>query len=299
MSKEDFKLRYYITPSNLASYFGCGFNSPEEQFAIDTGEVPVVFDDDSIERMELGNYLEDPAIEFFQNQIFKTPITDRNTELKTGYDGKIKYKIDGMMDFKGERVIFENKISNAKSYKFTENLGYIIQIHAYMLCEGVNGAILAGLYQGRPIWKYIPRDEELIEDLKTMVDFLYNSLSGVVDFYEDFPVDLLEKYGKTKIYEPIENLSRITVEYLHELAKLNDDKKDLDKKIRDFKKAHENDFDISEGFYEDDVVSLRVSKWQKKGGFNVDKFANDNPHIDLLGYYDDDTEMSRTVLKLK
>lgn len=296
---EDFKLRYYVTPSNLASYFGCGFNSPEEQFSIDTGETAATFDDDSIARMSLGNHLEDAVIEYFQNDVFQTPITDRNTELKTGYDGKVKYKIDGMMEYKGEKVIFENKISNSQSYKFTENLGYEIQVQTYMLCEGLNGAILAGLYQGKPIWRFIERNEEMIEDIKVMIDFLIDSLSGVVDFYADFPVDLLEKYGKTKIYEPIDNLSAITIEYLHKLAELNEKKKEIDKEIRDLKKLHENDFEISEGVYEDDVVSLRVSKWYKKGGFDLDKFKNENPYIDISPYFEEDKEMSRTVLKLK
>ena len=228
MSNE-IKQRYYITPSSLASYFGCGFNSPEEQFAIDSGEEAAVFDDDSQKRMKLGSLLEDAVIQYFEEEVFKTPITDRNEEIKIGYGGKIKYAIDGklMLD---KPTGFENKVSNSESYKFTEHKGYHMQVQAYMLCEDLEQFVLAGLYKGKPVHKMIYRDEDMINDIKRMTEFVVDALQGLVDFYEDFPVDLLEKHGKTKLYEPITDLSKATVEYLHELAELNAQKSELEKK---------------------------------------------------------------------
>lgn len=294
----EIKQRYYITPSSLASYFGCGFNSPEEQFAIDSGEEAAVFDDESQRRMKLGTLLEDAVIQYFEEEVFKTPITDRNEEIKIGYGGKIKYAIDGklMLD---KPTGFENKVSNSESYKFTEHKGYHIQVQAYMLCEDLEQFVLAGLYKGKPVHKMIYRDEDMINDIKRMTEFVVDALQGLVDFYEDFPVDLLEKHGKTKLYEPITDLSKATVEYLHELAELNAQKSELEKKIKELKARHEDDFELSEGVYEDDKVSVRVSKWIKKGGFSVDEFMNANPHFDLTPYYEEDKEMSRTVIKLK
>lgn len=295
----ELKTRYYITPSSLASYFGCGFNSPEDQFLIDSGEIAAEFDDESKLRMALGNILEDPVIDYFQDVVFKLPITDRNTDTKWGFGGKIRYKIDGIMHQEDKKVIFENKISNSKSYKFTENKGYHIQVQSYMLCEGLDEAILAGLYQGKPIWKRIPRDEELINDIKEMTDFVVNALTGLVDFYTDFPVHLIEKHGYQKIYEPITDLSEGTKEYLHELAKLNAKKSEVEKEIKNLKMRHENDFDISSGTYEDDVVKLTISSWKQKGSLDVDLLRESHPEIDLDKYYGPESERSRVIVKLK
>lgn len=295
----ELKQRYYITPSSLASYFGCGFNSPEEQFLIDSGQQAAEFDDDAQLRMALGNKLEDAVIEYFQDVVFKAPITNRNTETKWGYDDKIRYKIDGILHEDGKKVIFENKISNSKSYRFTDNKGYHIQVQTYMLCEGLDEAVLAGLYQGRPIWTRIKRDEELIEDIKRMTDFVYHALNGLTDFYEDYPNDLIEKYGDIKIYEPITNLSDETKSYLHELARLNAKKSEIEKEIKTLKDAHEQDYDITSGTYEDDVIKLTISSWKQRGSFDVDLLREEHPDLDIDKYYGPETERSRVMVKLK
>lgn len=294
----EYKTRFYVAPSALASYFGCGFNSPEEQFELDSGQAPTTFDEDSKLRMALGVHLEDSVINYFQDEVFKTPITDRNTELKEGYDGKIKYKIDGMINL-DKPTIFENKVSNSQSGRFTDEMGYIIQVHAYMLCEDKEQAILAGLYQGRPIWKLIKRDEELINDIKEMVDFVVAALTGLKDFYKEFPVHLLEKYSKTKIYEPITSLSPKTVEYLHKVAHIKEQIKTLYKELDTLEKERENGLEIEEGVYEDDVVKVRVSSFLRKPAFNLDKFREAYPHLDLSPFYDEPTEVRTTKYTLK
>lgn len=296
---EELKSKYYITPSSLASYFGCGFNSPEEQFLIDSGQEPNIFDDDSKLRMELGNYLENPVTDYFQNIIFGSPITERNTETKWGYGGKIRYKLDGKITIQDVPMIFENKISNSQSYKFTESMGYIIQVQTYMLCEDLSGTVLAGLYQGKPIWKIINRDEEMIKDIETMTNFVYNALNGLVDFYSDYPNDVLAKYSKTKMYEPITGLSEYTINYLHKLADLNEKKKEVDDKIKELQREHAEDFQITAGRFEDDKIKVTVSCWTQSGGFDLDKFKNDNPTLDLSKYMKPDSERSKVIIKKK
>lgn len=295
----EIKQRFYITPSSLASYFGCGFNTPEEQFAIDSGEKAADFDEDSKLRMALGNHLEDAIIQYFENEVFHTPITDRNTELKWGYDEKILYKIDGKLIYKDKPTIFENKVSNSKSYRFTENMGYHIQVQAYMLCEGYEQAILGGLYQGKPIWKLITINNDIVEDIKTVTDFIYNCLNGMADFVEDYPRHILEKYGVEKIYEPIENLSDYTIEYFHKLAELNSKKSDIEKEIKLLKEQHEEDFDVSSGVYEDDKVKVRVSEWLQKGSFDLDRFKLAHPDINTDEFFTEDVVRTKVVVKLK
>lgn len=292
-------IRTTVSPSSLGSYFGVGFNTPEEQFLIDTGEVINEFDEDAILRMELGNILEDSATDFFEKMIFKTPITDRNTEVKTDSEGKIRYKLDGKMMWRGKPAIYENKISNSAGVKFTENLGYHIQLQTYMMLEGCEYGILAGLYQGKPIYKVFEKDEALQADIKIMIDFIHSALNGLVDFYDDFPVDILAKYGKEVIYEPITNLSAITVEYLHKLAELNDAKKKIEKEIKELEFLHSGDVGIEAGTYQDDKIILTVSDVKRNGSFDVDAFRAAHPFLDLSPYYKPDSYYKMRKIKLK
>lgn len=292
------KIRIHVTPSSLGSYFGVGFLSPEEQYKIDIGDEVQEFDDESMLRMELGNHLEDAAINYFQDVIFKVPITDRNTEVKVTEDDKVRYKLDGIIHF-DEPAVFENKISNAVSGKFTDNMGYIIQLQTYMMYEGLNKGVLAGLYQGKPIYKIFDKDEELQADIAEMIDFIDNALSGFVDFYDDYPVHLLDKYGKVKLYEPITNLSSITINYLHELAELKHEESIIKNKIRALERAHENDFEIEAGVYEDDRVIVRVSQVNRSGGFDIDLFKELNPYMDLSSYMKPDYSYTMKRIKIK
>ena len=296
----DKKIRYYITPSSLGSYFGVGFNSPEEQFRIDTGQDKSYFDDESMLRMELGNYLEESATDYFQDIIFKVPITDRNEEVKWGLDNRVKYKLDGIIHFKDKKAVFENKISNSNSTKFTEDLTYMFQIQTYMMCEELDTAVIAGLYHGKPIYRIYERNEDMVIDIKEMINFVINALEGMVDFYEDFPVHLLEKYSPNKkIYEPVTELPRMTVEYIHKLADLQKQVKALNDEIKMLNTMHNNNVGIEEGSYEDDYLTMNVSNVVRRGGFDVDKFITDFPFLDLEDYFKPDTQYQVKRLKIK
>ena len=295
----DTKIRYYVAPSALSSYFGVGFNTPEEQFRLDTGVDPNDFDEDARRRMALGNHLEDAAISYFQDEIFKVPVVNRNEEVKWGYDGKIRYIIDGIIKFPDGDKIFENKISNAVSGRFTDNMGYHLQVQTYMMCEDLDGAVLAGLYQGKPIYKMIDRDEDIINDIKEMTDFVVLALQGMVDFYDDFPVHILEKYSTSTIHEPIEHLSEGTIEYLHKLAELQKARKDIDDEIKELERRHEHDYELSEGSYEDDKIRVVVSTYERKGGFDLDRFREDHSDVDYDLYMKPNTTVRLRRIKLK
>ena len=234
----ELKTRYYVTPSSIGSYFGVGFNDPLTQFKIDSAQEVSEFDDAAQERMDWGKFLEDGALDFFAHKL-GIEITDRNNEFKMGYDDKIKYIVDGIAMFNGERIVVENKISNAASYKFTDSMGYIMQCQLYMYLENVNKALLCGIYQGKPIFKFIDRDDDMIKDLLEMTDFVVNCLMGMDDF-DNFPTHLLEKYGTADTVKPIEGLSETTINYFRTLAELEAEAKAVENKIKEFKKTYED-----------------------------------------------------------
>ena len=169
------KIRNYVTPSSLGSYFGVGFLSPEEQIEVDLGNTEQYFDEEAEDRLRLGRVLEDSVLNYFEEAL-GIIIEERNDELRVFYDNKMMGKVDGIAVFNGEKTVVENKISNAKSYKFTENMGYIFQVQSYMMATNTKQALLCGLYQGKPVYKVIYRDEEMIRDIKRMVEFVYDML---------------------------------------------------------------------------------------------------------------------------
>jgi hypothetical protein len=258
------KSRDYVNSSSLGSYFGVGFNSPNEQIEIDLGNVDPEFDEAAQDRMALGRHLEDAALNYFQEKLNIT-IEDRNEELISGLDGRLMGRVDGMTTLHGERTVVEMKISNSQSGAFTENLGYILQCQAYMLMTDSQQALLCGLYQGKPIMKIVQRDEQVIQDITRMVEFISNVLIGI-DTFDNYPVDILERYSKTQILEDIENLSPKDEEDIMSLAVLKDKKKVLEDQISAIEERLKSSYES--GKYENSLISFSISSNERKGSLD-------------------------------
>lgn len=279
------KERFYTTPSSLGSYFGVGFNNPEEQIRIDLGLEEAVFDDDAEDRLLLGKILEAPVLDLFENKL-GVVIHSRNVEDLLFYGGKIKGKIDGMTMLNGVETVVECKVSNAKSYRFTDNLGYLFQVQAYMLGTNTEQALLCGLYQGKPIYKIIPRNEEMIEDIKEMTDFVVDVLSGIGSF-DAYPTHLLSKYSKTRLIPTIEELDEASKDKAKLLLVYKEQLKELTKQISDIEDYLKTKFD--EGIYQNNLFKLTLSTGTRSGGVDIDRLALDHPEIDLKKYTKPDT----------
>ena len=258
------KSRDYVNSSSLGSYFGVGFNSPNDQIEIDLGIVEPEFDEASQDRMALGRFLEDSAINYFEDKLGIT-INNRNEELITGLDGRLVGKIDGLTELNGIKTVVEMKISNSQSGPFTENIGYILQCQAYMMMTDTTQALLCGLYQGKPIMKIVKKDDQVIADIIRMVQFISDVLIGI-DTFDNYPTDILERYSKTQILENIENLTPKDEEDIMSLAVLKDKKKVLDQKISAIEDRLKNAYDS--GKYENDLVTFSVSHGERRGGLD-------------------------------
>lgn len=292
------KMRFYTTPSSIASYFGVGFNTPEDQLAIDLALTEPVFDDDTRDRMKLGKFLEDATLNYFEDKL-GIVITDRNDKYLELYDGKIIGKVDGRTVIDGIETIVENKISNAQN-KFTDELAYLFQVQAYMI-DGTPQVLLCGLHQGRPIYKIIKRDEEMIADIKEMTDFIVNVLMGFEDF-SNYPTHLLEKYSQAKILQPFEEVTEEQEQEFIRLIELKEQIKELEAEAKLIENKIKDNF--GEGKWEavDELgnkYSVTLSETTRKGGIDLDKLSIENPGLDLTKYVKPDTTFKtlRTSLK--
>lgn len=275
------KERFAVAASSLGSYFGVGFNDPLAQLMIDTGQMEAEFDDDAIDRMELGNILEDASLNVLEYKL-GIKITHRNTEVEDALDGKLRMKLDGETIINGEETVVENKVSNSKSKVFTSDKGYEFQCQAYMMHRGWNQALLGGLYQGKPIWKIIKRNDAMIEDIKVMVERVYGIMNGILS-EEDFPWDLVEKYSHKVVVDHYDTFDPIEDgEYLERLPELNDEIKALTDEKNSIVEYLKNKY--SAVSYSDDNYSLSVSSYERKGSLDTIALEMDHPEIDLSKY---------------
>lgn len=275
------KERYSVTASALGSYFGVGFNDPLKQLMIDMGEIADEPDEEAEARMELGNILEDASLNVLEYKL-GVKITNRNVEVESALDGKLRLKLDGETILDGEETVVENKVSNSQAGPFTKNKGYEFQVQAYMLHRGWNQAILGGLYHGKPIWRIVKRDEEMIEDIKEMVEKVYGILNGILS-KDDFPWHLVHKYSNKIIVEQYDTFDAIEDgEYLERLPEINEQIKALEEEKNNIIDYLKNKYKALA--YNDETYSLTISQYQRTGSLDVINLEMDHPEIDLTKY---------------
>jgi hypothetical protein len=295
------KTRYYVNPSSLGSYFGCGFLSPDEQIQIDLGQAEQEFDEAAQDRMDWGRFLEDGALNFFENK-FKCKIEERNDHLLELYDGKIHGKVDGVTVIDGKRTVVENKISNAQ-YKFTEAPGYLFQVQSYMIDGDYEQCLLCGSYQGRPIYKMIQPDLDMIADIKEMTDFVVDVMMGVADFDENYPEHLLAKYSNVHKLTPIENVSDQIQTYWTLLGNLNKSKAEIEKTIKDLNETYAEFMEELDGYadgkFENDFIKVTVGTYERKGALDADALSLDYPKINYTKYMKPASTYKVTKIKVK
>lgn len=286
----------YLRPSSLGSYFGVGFNSPEQQFMYDTGQEEVVFDEESKARLKLGTFFEDKILDYFED-ILGIIITDRNTQVIHFYDGKLHGKLDGRSMYQGQPVVIEAKMSNSEYKKFTENQGYMIQSQCYMMDDPeIAGTLLLGLQNGRPVYKYVPRDPEIIDDIKRMVDFVL-ALSNGEETWDNYPYDLIEKYSGNKPLPPIDSVEDFEIDYIKKLVDINEQIKVLSEDKKYIEAHLKQNYGI--GKYDDDQVSMSLGVYSRKGGIDIDRLTIDYPEVNIENYRQPDSSYKTLRVKTK
>lgn len=277
-------MKTHINPSSIGSYFGVGFNTPDEQFQIDLGEIEQEFDDNARARLSLGEMLEDASLNYFESAL-GVIIDDRNESKRSFYGGKIIGKIDGACILNSISTVVENKISNAESYKFTESLGYLLQCQCYMLDNEFQQALLCGLYKGKPIYKIIPRDEEIIKDIKEMADFVVNCLTGMSDFSKDFPNHLYEKYSKKQTLVPINNISENAKKLIDRYAEIKAKLKEIEPLEKEAKMIEDELKETyGSGVIDDNRYKITLQTQTREGSLDVDALMMDYPEISFSQY---------------
>lgn len=272
--------RYTVTASSLGSYFGVGFNTPADQLLIDTGVMVKQTTEEDEERMAIGNIMEDACLNVIEYKL-NLKIFNRNVHVEEAMNGMLRFKIDGETVMDGEPTIVESKFSNATSGKFTSNKGYIFQCQAYMMAKGYNQALLCGLYEGKPIWKLIKRDEDMIADIQEMVSTVYGILNGMATT-EDFPWELANKYssyGKVENSQDFDDTDWVLVERLADLGDiikvLEEEKSTLQGQLKD---KYESVEKVGDDF------KIIIAKTEYAGKVDLDKLLTKYTDINVTEF---------------
>jgi predicted phage-related endonuclease len=142
-------------------------------------------------------------------------------------------------------------------------------------------ALLCGIYQGKPIYKIIKRDEEIIKDIREITDFVHSVMLGLETF-DNYPTHLLAKYSKTKLLEPLTKVTDYDKATFENLATIRAQIKVLEDQKKEIEEIIKNKYD--KGIYVDDNIEVKISEYSKAGGIDVDTLNMDYPQIDLNKY---------------
>ena len=276
------KERFDIIASSLGSYFGVGFNTIEEQLDIDRGLTVKEVDEDSQDRMDLGNAMEEGCLNYFEKKL-NISIDERNSEYKYAVNGLLKCKRDGRTFLDGIETGVENKYSNSKTKCFTDDFGYELQCQAYMMAWGLDQWLLCGMWQGQPRMKLIKKNEEIQKDIEEVVTRISSILMGISSV-DDYPWEIVEKYSKVKSLKSLEDsdIEEYDKELLHRIGELKTEIKIREtecKELEEYAKTHYTD-----SRYQDEDYKYVISTSERKGGFDEDKFSIEHPEIDLQNY---------------
>ena len=269
--------RITIRASALTNYFGVGFVEPLQQLAYDLGKEEEVFTEEAKKRMMLGSMLEDSTLDFFE-KFLDIIITERNTAVYTAFDGRVRCKFDGMTIYNGEETVVECKISNDGASPFTHSKRYLMQLQTYMESKNVQQALILGLLEGRPVWRLVKRDEEVIADIKEMVDIVTSILYGIAT-EDDFPMYLVEKYSGAIVSEEKQDFDMADYALLSELKYHKQEAKNHDARAEEitsyFKDKYNN---VS---YDDGLVKMSIASQKGRASFDKVAFNMAYPDIDL------------------
>lgn len=277
------KERFDVIASSLSSYFGVGFNTVQEQLDIDLGKTEKIFDDEAQDRMNLGNAMENGCMDYFEKKM-GILIDERNSEYKYACNGQLKCKRDGRTFLEGVETGWENKYSNSTNECFTDSLGYYIQCQAYMMAWNLDQWVLSGMWQGKPVYRLIKKDVEIQKDIETIVNAVVEIEMGLREI-EDYPWEIVEKYSKQNQLKVLTDadLEEYDKTLLKNMAKLKQQKKIIDNKIKDFEDYAKIHYEDSK--YEDDMFRYSISTSKGRSTFDKNKFSIEHPTIDVSKYY--------------
>lgn len=277
------KERFDVIASSLSSYFGVGFQTVQEQLDIDLGLAEKEVDEEAQDRMDLGNAMEDGCLNYFEKKM-GILIDERNSEYKYACDGRLKCKRDGRTFLDGVETGVENKYSNSSSECFTDSLGYEIQCQAYMMAWNLDQWILCGMWNGKPAYKLIKKNEDIQADIEKIVEAVVEIEMGLREI-DDYPWDIVEKYSSQKQLKVLndEDLEDYDKKLLNSLGKLKQQKKAIDDKIKELEDYAKKHYDDSK--YEDSDFKYTISSYSGKATFDKNTFSIENPTIDINKYY--------------
>lgn len=285
------KERFNIIASSLSSYFGCGFNTIEEQLDIDRGLMVKEVDDEAQDRMDLGNAMEEGCLNYFEKKL-GIVVDERNSEYKYAVNGLLKCKRDGRTFLDGIETGVENKYSNSQTKCFTDDFGYELQCQAYMMAWGLDQWLLCGMWKGQPKMKLIKKNEELQNDIAEVVTAVSSILMGIASV-EDYPWDIVEKYSSVKLLKSLggDDMEDYDRDLLHRIGELKDEikirKTECDE-LEEYAKTH-----YADCRYQDEDYKYVISTGSRKGDIDKDKLSIEHPEIDLEKYRKPSTTYSQ------
>jgi hypothetical protein len=150
------------------------------------------------------------------------------------------------------------------------------------------------MYHGKPIYTLLNRNDEMIEDIKTMVDFILDYALGL-ESWDNYPVHLMQKYSNTKLLTPITDVDDDTLEAIARIKELSEAIKPLEKEKAALEALIKDKYET--GIIERDGIKCTIAEQSRAGGYDMDRMSLEHPEIDYPKYRQPDSKFR--VLRIK
>lgn len=273
----ELKQRFSVTASGLGSYCGVGFATPHDQLLIDLGEKAPFINDYIQDKFNQGNTMENAILDYFEG-VLNTRITERNIVTYDVLEGMLRVKPDGICTYEGARTTIDAKFSSADA-PFTEDKGYLLQLHAGMMAQGTEQAIILGFHKGKPIWRLYKKDQNIIELIEAIVPTIFMILNGILD-KEMLPTEGFEYFSST-VYDETEEVAfeEQDKSWLESYILVNQQIKELETQKALIAENLKSKYPYTRG--EVEGYKITVADQTRKGGLDMDALRMAYPEIDF------------------
>lgn len=290
----------YISGSQMANLYGCGFGTPLEVFNRLKGiEEEKEFSEEAQKSMEFGTFFEEPVAQFF---MYKTGLKVKKVGegLRAYFTKELPFlichpdRIGVGKDGKGRRFALEIKCVRSASEGWGEEGTdeipdyYFIQVQTYFATGVPCDVVYLACLRGNRVFIYeILPDLDVIADIRRRAkEFKENTDKGIVPEPANYD-EAVSVYGRKADMENTVGANDEVLSIYNELLAVHERQKELEAEEEQKKMALMEKLGEASAFVVADGKKIRnICAWSEttRTSFDTKAFKKDNPSFDTTPY---------------
>lgn len=290
----------YISGSQMANLYGCGYGTPLDVFNRLKGlEGPKEFSEEAQKSMDFGTFFEEPVAQFFTH-LTGLKIKKVGEGLRAYYTNELPYlichpdRIGVGKDEKGRRFALEIKCVRSASEGWGEEGTdeipdvYFIQVQTYFATGVPCDVVYLACLRGNRVYIYeILPEQGVIADIKRRAqEFKENTDKGIVPEPANYD-EAVSVYGRKVDMENTVGANDEVLEIYKNLLTIHDVQKNLEREEEKQKQALIEKLGEASAFVVADGKKIRnICAWSDttRTTFDFKAFKKDNPSFNTTPY---------------